>query len=48
LPLVGANVPLVVVLGDGELVETLPAQPHDRRVHAALLPGGVTMFGSVI
>lgn len=46
LPLVGADVALVVVLDDGELVEALPAEPHDRRVHAALLPEtGVTMLG---
>jgi len=48
LPLVGADVPLVVVLGDGELVEVLPTEPHDRRVGAALLPaGGVTMLGGI-
>jgi 5-formyltetrahydrofolate cyclo-ligase len=46
LPLVGAGVSVVVVLGDGELVDALPAAPHDRRVSAALLPGsGVTMLG---
>ena len=46
LPLVDADVPLVVVLDDGELVDALPAEPHDRRVTAALLPeSGVTMLG---
>jgi 5-formyltetrahydrofolate cyclo-ligase len=46
LPLVVAGVPLVVVLDDGELVDELPAEPHDRRVTAALLPGsGVTTLG---
>jgi 5-formyltetrahydrofolate cyclo-ligase len=46
LPLVAAGVPLVVVLDDGELVDELPAEPHDRRVTAALLPGpGVTTLG---
>ena len=46
LPLVDADVPLVVVLDDGELVDELPAEPHDRRVTAALLPeSGVTMLG---
>ena len=46
LPLVYAHVPLVVVLGDGELVDALPAEPHDRRVTAALLPAdGVMMLG---
>jgi 5-formyltetrahydrofolate cyclo-ligase len=46
LPLVDAAVALVVVLGDGELVDALPAEPHDRRVGAAILPAeGVTMLG---
>ena len=49
LPLVGDDVALVVVLGDGELVDALPAEPHDRRVGAALLPaGGVTMLGGAV
>jgi 5-formyltetrahydrofolate cyclo-ligase len=49
LPLVGAAVALVVVLGDGELVDALPAEAHDRRVGAAILPTeGVTMLGGVI
>ena len=43
LPLVGSDVVLAVVLGDGELVDVLPAEAHDRRVAAAILPGsGVT------
>ena len=46
LPLAGADVTLVVVLGEGELVDALPAEPHDRRVTGALLPEtGVRMFG---
>jgi 5-formyltetrahydrofolate cyclo-ligase len=46
LPLVGPDALLVVVLGDGELVDALPAAPHDHRVGAALLPvSGVTMLG---
>ena len=46
LPLVPADIALVVVLDDGELVDELPAEPHDRRVTAALLPeSGVTMLG---
>lgn len=49
LPLVDAAVALVVVLGDGELVDALPAEPHDRRVSAAILPTtGVTMLGGSI
>ena len=47
LPLVDDAVALVVVLGDGELVEALPAESHDRRVGAAILPAeGVTMLGT--
>jgi 5-formyltetrahydrofolate cyclo-ligase len=38
LPLTAAEVPLVVVLNDEELVDELPAEPHDRWVTAALLP----------
>jgi 5-formyltetrahydrofolate cyclo-ligase len=46
LPLIEADVPLVVVLDEGELVDSLPAEPHDRRVSSALLPEtGVTMLG---
>jgi 5-formyltetrahydrofolate cyclo-ligase len=46
LPLVDAAVALVVVLGDGELVDALPAEPHDRRIGAAILPAeGVMMLG---
>jgi 5-formyltetrahydrofolate cyclo-ligase len=46
LPLAGGGVRLVVVLGDGELVDELPAEPHDRLVVAAVLPAdGVTMLG---
>jgi 5-formyltetrahydrofolate cyclo-ligase len=46
LPLVEASVPLVAVLDEGELVDALPAEQHDRRVTAALLPEtGVTMLG---
>jgi 5-formyltetrahydrofolate cyclo-ligase len=37
LPLTAADVPLVVVLNDEELVDALPVEPHDRRVTAALL-----------
>ena len=47
LPLAGRDVRLVVVLGDGELVDDLPAEPHDRMVSAALLPDrGVMMLGT--
>jgi 5-formyltetrahydrofolate cyclo-ligase len=40
LPLVAQHVPLVVVINDEELVDELPAEPHDRRVTGALLPSG--------
>lgn len=39
LPLARAGVPLVAVVRDEELLETVPAQPHDVRVTAALTPG---------
>lgn len=37
LALAAPDARLVVVLNDEELVQRLPAEPHDRRVHAALL-----------
>ena len=47
LHLVPHGVPLVVVLNDEELVPELPAEPHDRRVTAALLADvGLTMLGN--
>ncbi len=47
LPLATAGTPLVAVLNDEELLDRLPAEPHDRRVTAALLPGaGVTQLGN--
>jgi 5-formyltetrahydrofolate cyclo-ligase len=34
----------VALLHDGELVDTVPAEKHDQRVHAAITPrGGVTL-----
>lgn len=33
-----------VLLHDGELLETVPAEPHDVPVHAAVTPSGVTRF----
>jgi 5-formyltetrahydrofolate cyclo-ligase len=35
---VDSTVPVVVLLHDGELVDTLPAEPHDRPVTAAVTP----------
>jgi 5-formyltetrahydrofolate cyclo-ligase len=31
---------IVALLHDGELVDEVPAEPHDRAVHAVLTPGG--------
>lgn len=46
LPLAAATARFVVVLYPEELVDELPAEPHDQRVHAALLAGvGVTPLG---
>ena len=48
LATVGPDVLLAAVLGDGELVDELPAAPHDRRVALAILPAsGVTALGAV-
>ena len=35
---VGPQVPVIAVLHDGELVEHVPAEPHDRPVGRAVLP----------
>jgi 5-formyltetrahydrofolate cyclo-ligase len=32
------------LLHDGELVERVPAAPHDRRVAAAVTPSGISRF----
>ncbi|MEU6403000.1 5-formyltetrahydrofolate cyclo-ligase [Streptomyces sp. NPDC046985] len=40
----GAHPVLAVLLYDAELVEQVPAQPHDRPVHAAVTPSGVRRF----
>ena len=47
LPMAGADVPRVALLGDpDELVYELPAEAYDCRVHGVLLPGrDVTMLG---
>ena len=47
LPLASPGVPLVVVVYDDELVERLPAGPHDFPTTAALRPThGVTLLGN--
>ena len=41
-----ARAPLVMLLNDDELVDRLPAEPHDHRVTAALLPkAGLVTLG---
>lgn len=46
LPLVAAGVPIVIVVDDDELVDALPAEPHDHPMSAALLPrAGYTLLG---
>ncbi|MFY1700323.1 5-formyltetrahydrofolate cyclo-ligase [Micromonospora sp. WMMA1923] len=37
---VPAATPTVALLHDGELLDALPAEPHDRPVRAAITPGG--------
>ncbi len=39
LPLAGDGVPLVAVVRDDELVDELPAEPHDVRMTGVLTPG---------
>ncbi|MEU9730582.1 5-formyltetrahydrofolate cyclo-ligase [Streptomyces sp. NPDC048002] len=39
-----AHPALVVLLYDGEVVERVPAEPHDRPVHAVVTPSGVRHF----
>lgn len=41
LPLAGPGTPLVAVVRDEEVLEWLPAEPHDVMVNAALTPGGL-------
>ncbi|MCZ7414770.1 5-formyltetrahydrofolate cyclo-ligase [Streptomyces sp. WMMC897] len=40
----GARPALVVLLYDHELLPEVPAEPHDRPVHAAVTPSGVHRF----
>ncbi|WP_328440185.1 5-formyltetrahydrofolate cyclo-ligase [Streptomyces sp. NBC_00444] len=41
----GAHPALVVLLYDSEVVERVPAEAHDRPVHAVVTPSGVRRFG---
>ncbi|MFJ9414565.1 5-formyltetrahydrofolate cyclo-ligase [Streptomyces sp. NPDC101227] len=40
----GSAASLVVLLYDAEVLEAVPAEPHDRIVHAAVTPSGVHRF----
>ncbi|GGT37671.1 5-formyltetrahydrofolate cyclo-ligase [Streptomyces chromofuscus] len=40
----GARPALVVLLYDAEVVARVPAEPHDRPVHAVVTPSGVRRF----
>ncbi|WP_345580547.1 5-formyltetrahydrofolate cyclo-ligase [Streptomyces prasinosporus] len=40
----GAHPALVVLLYDSEIVGRVPAEPHDRPVHAVVTPSGVRRF----
>ncbi|MET7681857.1 5-formyltetrahydrofolate cyclo-ligase [Streptomyces sp. NPDC005423] len=40
----GARAALVVLLYDPEIVERVPAEPHDRPVHAVVTPSGTRRF----
>ena len=47
LQLAAPGTPLVVLLNDEELVDGIPAEPHDRPVTAALLAeAGLTTLGN--
>ncbi|MEV0584029.1 5-formyltetrahydrofolate cyclo-ligase [Nonomuraea sp. NPDC050310] len=41
---VGPNVPTVALLHDGELIEGVPAEPHDRPVRYAATPAGLKVL----
>jgi 5-formyltetrahydrofolate cyclo-ligase len=49
LALAGPATPLVVLLNDEELLDDVPAEAHDKRVHGALLPGcGLVRLGNTL
>jgi 5-formyltetrahydrofolate cyclo-ligase len=41
---VAPGVSVTALLYDGELVDLLPAEPHDRHVGAVVTPGGVRLL----
>jgi 5-formyltetrahydrofolate cyclo-ligase len=44
---VGPNVPTVALLHEGELIEGVPAEPHDKQVRFAALPSGIRRLGQM-
>ncbi|WP_155341949.1 5-formyltetrahydrofolate cyclo-ligase [Acrocarpospora corrugata] len=42
---VGPNVPTVALLHEGELINGVPSEPHDRPVRYAALPSGLFVTG---
>ncbi|GGO30227.1 5-formyltetrahydrofolate cyclo-ligase [Microbispora rosea subsp. aerata] len=44
---VGPNVPTVALLHEGELMEGVPAEPHDQCVRFAALPSGIVRLVQV-
>nr|PZN39456.1 MAG: 5-formyltetrahydrofolate cyclo-ligase [Actinomycetota bacterium] len=44
---VGPNVPTVALLHEGELIDGVPAEPHDQPVRYAALPSGIVRVGRV-
>ncbi|MFB9250518.1 5-formyltetrahydrofolate cyclo-ligase [Sphaerisporangium melleum] len=45
---VGPNVPTVALLHEGELIDGVPAEPHDVPVSMAALPSGIVTFGTTV
>jgi 5-formyltetrahydrofolate cyclo-ligase len=44
---VGPNVPTVALLHEGELIDGVPADPHDQPVRFAALPSGIRRLGQM-
>lgn len=44
---VGPNVPTVALLHEGELIDGVPADPHDQSVRFAALPSGIRRLGQM-
>ncbi|MCG5220407.1 5-formyltetrahydrofolate cyclo-ligase [Streptosporangium sp. KLBMP 9127] len=42
---VGPNVPTVALLNDGELIEGVPVEPHDRTIRFVAMPSGLVKLG---